>query len=141
METDPTRMCQLLVGLPDVVVVGVGEWPRWLQVAITARAPSSTCPGCGLGGHDHGRRQVVLVDLAVFGRPCRLVWNKQRWRCPNRTPHSRRTSSAASVSQVMSRNLPRSRSGMLLGTLLRNTSEQSTDLGLPIAPVPPQRAD
>ncbi len=40
-----------------------------------------------------------------------------------------------------SRDLPRSRGGMLLGTLLRNTCEQSTDLGLPVAPVPPQRAD
>jgi transposase len=24
------------------------------------------------------------VDLPVFGRPARLVWAKQRWRCPNR---------------------------------------------------------
>ena len=40
-----------------------------------------------------------------------------------------------------SRDLSRSRGGMLLGTLLRDTREQSTDLGLPVAPVPPQRAD
>ncbi len=33
METDPTRMCELLVGLPDVEVVGVGEWPLWLRIA------------------------------------------------------------------------------------------------------------
>ncbi|MEP6665652.1 MAG: hypothetical protein ABJA81_04295 [Nocardioidaceae bacterium] len=24
-----------------------------------------------------------MVDLPVFGRPARLVWRKQRWRCPN----------------------------------------------------------
>ena len=41
----------------------------------------------------------------------------------------------------LSRDLPRSRGGMLLGTLLRDTREQSTDLCLPVAPVPPQRAD
>ena len=31
--------------------------------------------------------------------------------------------------------------GILLGTLLRNPREQSTDFGLPVAPVSPQRAD
>ena len=24
-------MCALLVGLPDVTVVGVGDWPGWLR--------------------------------------------------------------------------------------------------------------
>lgn len=28
LETEPTRMCALLVSLPDVTVVEVGEWPR-----------------------------------------------------------------------------------------------------------------
>ena len=32
--------------------------------------------------HRHGVREVELVDLPVFGRPARLVWRKQRWRCP-----------------------------------------------------------
>jgi hypothetical protein len=56
-------------------------------------------------------------------------------------PPIRRTSPAVNVEQAISRCLPRSRGGILLGTLLRNTREQSTDLGLPVAPVPPQRAD
>jgi transposase len=29
------------------------------------------------------RPAVVLVDLACFGRPARLVWHKHRWRCPH----------------------------------------------------------
>ncbi len=37
METDPTRMCELLVGLPDVEVVGVGEWLSWLRIAVRTR--------------------------------------------------------------------------------------------------------
>lgn len=78
-------MCELLVGLPDVSVNGVGEWPSWLRIEITRRAERPMCPGCGGGVHDHGRRDVVLVDLPVFGRPARLVWSKQRWRCPNPT--------------------------------------------------------
>jgi hypothetical protein len=38
LETDPKRMCELLVGLPDVIVNGVGDWPAWLRIAITNRA-------------------------------------------------------------------------------------------------------
>ena len=81
METDPTRMCALLVGLPDVRVVGVGEWPRFLRVVITTCVARPTCV-CGSVVHGHGVREVELVDLPVFGRAVRLVWRKQRWRCP-----------------------------------------------------------
>ncbi len=83
METDPTRMCELLVGLPDVNVNGVGNWPGWLRIAITTRGPRPVCDSCGGGVHGHGRNDIVLVDLPVFGRPARLVWSKQRWKCPN----------------------------------------------------------
>jgi hypothetical protein len=33
--------------------------------------------------HRHGLREVERVDLPVFGRAARLVWRKQRWRCPS----------------------------------------------------------
>jgi transposase len=80
LETNATRMCALLVGLPDVDIIGVGDWPRWLRVVI--ETPSER-PDCSCGGivHRHGVREVELVDLPVFGRPARLVWRKQRWRC------------------------------------------------------------
>jgi transposase len=82
LETEPTRMCALLVGLPAVSVVGVGEWPEWLRIVITTaqRPERPTC--CSAAVHGHGVREVELVDLPVFGRPARLVWRKQRWRCP-----------------------------------------------------------
>ncbi len=83
METEPTRMCALLVGLPAVSVVGVGDWPEWLRIVITTaqRHERPTC--CATPAHGHGGREVELVDLPVFGRPARLVWRKQRWRCPS----------------------------------------------------------
>ncbi len=81
MESDPTRMCALLVGLPDVIVNGVGGRPKWLRIEITSRAERPLC-ACGKQAHRHGIREVVLVDLACFGRATRLVWRKQRWRCP-----------------------------------------------------------
>jgi transposase len=75
-------MCALLVGLPDVVVAGVGEWPSWLRIVITTMAALLDSPACcGVAAHRHGVREVELVDLPVFGRPARLVWRKQRWRC------------------------------------------------------------
>jgi transposase len=83
LETDSTRMCELLVGLPDVNIDGVGDWPGWLRIAITRRADRPVCRGCGGGVHCHGIDVVELVDLPCFGRRTRLVWSKSRWRCPN----------------------------------------------------------
>jgi len=73
-------MCALLVGLPYVSVLGVGEWPHWLRIVIMTELAAPNC--CGVFAHRHGIREVELVDLPVFGRSARLVWRKQRWRCP-----------------------------------------------------------
>jgi hypothetical protein len=60
-------------------------------------------------------------------------------------PPIHRTSSAVNTGQEILRAvatvLPRSYGRVLLRTLLRDAREQSTDLSLPVAPVPPQRAD
>jgi hypothetical protein len=47
-------MCALLVGLPDVTVVGVGEWPSWLRIVIAVQVEPSIC--CGVLVHRHGVR-------------------------------------------------------------------------------------
>ena len=73
-------MCALLVGLPTVRVVGVGEWPSWLRITVTVDSQRPVC-SCGGTVHRHGVREVVLVDLPCLGRPTRLGWRKQRWRC------------------------------------------------------------
>ena len=72
-------MCALPVGLPDVTVLGVGDWPAWLRIVIATEPAPPSC--CEVVAHGHGVRDVELVDLPVFGRPARLVWRKQRWRC------------------------------------------------------------
>ena len=81
MESDPTRMCALLVGLPDVSIIGVGDWPLWLRIVIATSLARPVCAS-GTPAHRHGIREVVLVDLACSGRPTRLMWRKQRWCCP-----------------------------------------------------------
>src|SRR5215204_4641511 len=76
-------MCELLVGLPDVTVVGVGQWPWFVRIAIVTRTERPPCAGCSGGVHAHGVDEVELADLPCFGRRTRLVWSKRRWRCPN----------------------------------------------------------
>ena len=86
MELDPTRMCALLVGLPDVNVLGVEEACNGLLcVHVETRGPRPCCPGCDGSLRVKDRPVVVLVDLPCFGRPTRLAWRKFRWACPNRS--------------------------------------------------------
>ena len=81
MECDPTRMCELLVGLPDVNVLAVDDTLERLTVVIEVRGPRPLCLGCGVVARVKDRDKVLLVDLPVFGRPSRLLWRKYRWKC------------------------------------------------------------
>jgi len=83
--TDPTRMCELLIGLPAVRVLGVvdeRDGPLWVHVETAGERPS--CPRCAQPAKVKDRDRVELVDLPAFGRQTRLVWHKHRWSCPNR---------------------------------------------------------
>ena len=74
MECDPTRVCELLVGLGDVEVLGVeDEAGERLRVHIRRRAPRPPCDACGGLLWSNGERPVELVDLPAFGRPVRLT--------------------------------------------------------------------
>jgi transposase len=83
VETNATRMCALLVGLPAVAVVGVeDETGESLRVHVETTAIVVGCSGCGTRAWLKDQRPVALVDLPAFGRPAVLVWHKRRWRCP-----------------------------------------------------------
>jgi transposase len=85
VEIHPTRMCELLVGLPDVNVLGVSDHPaRPLRIHIESRRERPSCRACGSAAEVKDRPEVELVDLPVFGRRARLVWRKHRWRCRQR---------------------------------------------------------
>jgi transposase len=85
VELDPTRMCELLVGLPDVNVLAVADVAgEPLRVHVETREPRPSCPSCGGEVAIKDRPLVELVDLAVFGRQARLVWRKHRWSCLSR---------------------------------------------------------
>ncbi|HYN55921.1 MAG TPA: hypothetical protein VES03_01870, partial [Motilibacterales bacterium] len=84
METDPTRICEILVGLPEVSVLGVEDVPGApLMVHIDSQVEARNCPSCGRCGWVKDRPVVVLTDLPAFGRPVRLAWRKTRRACPN----------------------------------------------------------
>jgi len=76
------RMCELLVGLPEVTVLGIVDEtnePLWVHVETRAERP--VCAGCDGPVAVKDRPMVALVDLPAFGRPARLVWRKHRWSC------------------------------------------------------------
>ena len=85
METDGRRMCEVLVGLGEVDLVGVEELAGdRLRVTIKSGGSRPLCEQCGGRVWSKGDRLVRLVDLPAFGRPVRLGWRKRRWMCPNR---------------------------------------------------------
>ena len=48
METNATRMCALLVGLPDIDVIGVAEEPiEPLRVHVETASAVVGCAACG----------------------------------------------------------------------------------------------
>ena len=83
METNATRMCALLVGLPEIAVLGVDDQPgQPLAVRVETIVEIEGCSSCGTKAWVKDRRPVALVDLPAFGRPAVLVWHKRRWCCP-----------------------------------------------------------
>lgn len=85
METDPIRVCELIVGFPDVNVLGVDDSRVGspLRLYIETRRTRPVCGVCGRSAEVKDRPVVELVDLPAFGRPVRTVWRKHRWRCPD----------------------------------------------------------
>jgi transposase len=79
-------MCELLVGLPDVNVLGVDdEVNGFVCIYIESSAERPGCSRCGVLAQMKDRTAVELVDLPCFGRPTRLIWHKCRWKCPEPT--------------------------------------------------------
>ena len=86
METDPIRMCQLLVGLPAVAVLGVADLLPSEPIVVhveTLLERAERCLSCATRARVKDRDPVTLTDLPAFGRRARLVWRKRRFACPS----------------------------------------------------------
>ena len=83
MEIDPTRMCELLVGLPDVAVLGVEDpVAGHLVVKVAVREDTPSCGRCGTRAWVKDHRDVDLVDLPAFDQTVTLRVARTRWKCP-----------------------------------------------------------
>jgi len=81
LETDPRRMLERLVGLPEVTVLGLFSDDERVELHIESISERPGCAVCGVAAQAKGWREVVLVDLQFAGKPAALHWHKRRWRC------------------------------------------------------------
>jgi len=73
-----------MIGLGAIAFLGAedGEGDQ-ARIHVETKASFVGCPRCGVLARVKDRSAVELVDLALFGRPTRLVWHKRRWMCPD----------------------------------------------------------
>ena len=81
VSDDGIGLAEALLGLEGFRVLSVAEGPAELVVTIETTASRVGCRSCGVRAEAQDRMPIVIRDLACFGRPTRLVWNKRRWRC------------------------------------------------------------
>ena len=69
MECNPTRVCELLVGLPEMNVLGVDDdRGAGLRVHFESRVERAWCWSCGGAATVTDRPLVELVDLPAVGQ-------------------------------------------------------------------------
>jgi len=78
---DGIGLAEKMLGLPGLVVLEVDDVPGEVVVRVESTRPAVVCPSCRRRAQAHDRTEVHLRDVHCFGRPCRLVINKRRWRC------------------------------------------------------------
>jgi len=82
MERDPGKMLELLVGMPDVRVLGVETTDNVVRIEIESTIDRATCERCGAEAELLGIKSDEKVDLPVMGTPSRFIVRRRRWRCP-----------------------------------------------------------
>jgi hypothetical protein len=81
---DGIAMVELLLGLPDMRVLGVAEGDGELVVTVETTAERAWCPACGVRAQAQDRSIRSVRDRSCFGRPVRLEVDRRRWRCRER---------------------------------------------------------
>ena len=87
METNPIRVCELLVGLPDVNVLGVDDVAGDpVRVHVETRGPRPRCLGCGATALPDGNRRLSRSGARnrarnTWGSNAGLTWPRgsRRW--------------------------------------------------------------
>jgi transposase len=79
--SDGIGLAEKMLGLPGLAVLEVDDVPGEVIVRVESTRRRAVCPSCRRRAQAQDRVEVHLRDLHCFGRPCRLVINKRRWRC------------------------------------------------------------
>lgn len=90
-----------LLGMHDFVVTAQTARDGEVWLAIETTTTRLACPDCGVFGIGNGRRQVIVRDLPIAGRPTVLVWSKRTGRC--REPRCPRSSWSETSPLIASR--------------------------------------
>ncbi len=83
MKSEGSDPAAVLMGMPEFVVLAVIEDDGELWLLVETKASVVACLSCGVRARAKDRRETMVRDLPVAGRPTVLVWRKRRWRCPD----------------------------------------------------------
>ena len=82
MEIDATRICELMLNLPDMTIVAFDDSdPAVARPHVQSKPKRSFCRRCGMQATVKDRPVLVINDLPICGRPSTLLWRKYRWSC------------------------------------------------------------
>jgi len=70
-----------MLGMSGFSVLEAREVAAELGLVVETGQVVVGCTGCGVRAVSHGRRETLIRDLPVSGRPTRLRWRKRLWRC------------------------------------------------------------
>jgi transposase len=129
---DGTGLAEKMLGLSDLLVVDVEESPGEVLVRVESKRTKAWCGSCRRRAQAQDRIEVHLRDCHCFGRPCRLVVLKRRWRCRDRRCQKR--SWTERIDGIVSRQTLTLRAGKevcrQVGQLCRSVSSVADEYGL-----------
>lgn len=130
--SDGIGLAEKMLGLPGVVVLEVEEHPGEVVVHVESTRPRAVCPSCRRRAEAQDRVEAQLRDLHCFGRPCRLVIRKRRWRC--RTKGCRKKTWTERLAGIAPRQVLTLRAGAevtrQVGQLCRSVASVALEYGV-----------